>query len=64
MATYGIDTNVLVYWQMGDLPEHAHVEAFFEREVYSGRNELALCPLILYEFVHVVDHAAVDASVG
>lgn len=57
MATYGADTNVLAYWLMADLPEHPRVEAFLEREVYGGKGELAVCPLVLYELVHVVTDA-------
>ncbi|MFW5920231.1 MAG: TA system VapC family ribonuclease toxin, partial [Polyangiales bacterium] len=54
MTSYGIDTNVLVYWEMMDLPEHRPVEAFLEREVYTGDHQLAVAPLVLYEFVHIV----------
>jgi predicted nucleic acid-binding protein len=54
VSLLGVDTNVLVYWEMADLPEHAPVEAFFEREVYTGVHHLAIAPLVLYEFLHVV----------
>lgn len=54
MATWGVDTNVLVYWMMAEMPEHRRVEAFLEREVYAGANDLALAPQVLYEFIHVV----------
>jgi predicted nucleic acid-binding protein len=53
----GIDSNVLVYAHMPGLPGHERVAAFLREQLNDHEVKLALTPLILHEFVHVVTDA-------
>lgn len=53
MTATAIDTNVVLSWMVKGAPHHVETEAFLRRELGSGRR-IALLPLVLQEYVHVV----------
>jgi toxin-antitoxin system PIN domain toxin len=50
---YGLDTNVLVYAALADLPEHEAVAGFLRAQVVDAGNQAAIVPQVLYEYVHI-----------
>jgi predicted nucleic acid-binding protein len=50
----GIDTDVLVSWLVIGSPRHAEAKKFLETEVGDRGVSLALTPLVVHEFLHVV----------
>jgi predicted nucleic acid-binding protein len=50
----GIDTDVLVSWIVIGSPRHADAYRFIETEVRERGVSLALTPLVVHEFLHVV----------
>ncbi len=53
MTATAIDTNVVLSWMVKGAPHHAETGVFLRRELESGRR-IALLPLVLHEYVHVV----------
>lgn len=50
----GIDTDVLVSWIVVSSPRHAEAKQLLEAEVRERGVSLALTPLVVHEFLHVV----------
>jgi len=50
----GIDTTVLVHLEIPESPEHRRTHELLRREIMDGRQELALAPQVLTEFLHIV----------
>lgn len=50
----GIDTNVLVYAHLAAFPQHARARARVLLELANPKGGLAISPLVLHEFIHVV----------
>ena len=50
----GLDTNVLIYAHMPELPDHAKVRSFLLGQLADERVTLVITPNILHEFVHIV----------
>jgi toxin-antitoxin system PIN domain toxin len=56
-VTYGIDTNVLIYAHLTSFAEHQRVHAFLLSYLNEPEVTLAVTPLVLHEFLHVVTDA-------
>jgi len=50
----GIDTTFLVELEIEEAEHHAAARKFLEERIVTGREELAMAPQVLAEFVHVV----------
>lgn len=50
----GVDTNVLIYAHMPELPHHAAVRTFLLDQLARDDVSLVITPTVLNEFVHVV----------
>lgn len=50
----GLDTNVLIYAHMPELPDHARVRSFLLGQLADEGVTLVITPAILHEFVHIV----------
>ncbi len=50
----GVDTNVLIYSLMPELPHHDAVRSFLVAQLAHGDLTLVITPAILHEFIHVV----------
>ncbi len=50
----GVDTNVLIYAHMPELPDHVVVRSFLVDQLARDEVTLVITPGILHEFVHVV----------
>jgi predicted nucleic acid-binding protein len=50
----GADTTLLVHLEIAESPEHARAHAFLRREILAPRDQLAIAPQVLSEFIHVV----------
>jgi len=50
----GLDTNVLIYAHMPDLPDHARVRSFLLGQLAAEGVILVITPVILHEFVHII----------
>jgi len=50
----GLDTNVLIYAHMPDLPDHVRVRSFLLSQLANEDVTLVITPIILHEFVHVI----------
>lgn len=50
----GLDTNVLIYAHMPDLPDHARVRSFLLGQLADEDVILVITPVILHEFVHII----------
>ena len=57
MTRRGVDSNVLVYAHIPALAFHAPVRAFLLDQLRRADTRLALTPLTLHEFAHVVTDA-------
>lgn len=53
----GLDTNVLVYAHLPVLADSGRVRGYLQRRLADDGDRLALTPLVLHEFVHVVTDA-------
>ncbi len=53
----GVDTNVLIYTHLPSNPTQQSVREFFQERLSNHNNVLAVTPLVLHEFVHVVTDA-------
>ena len=53
----GLDTNVLVYAHLPVLADSARVRGYLQQRLADERCRLALTPLVLHEFVHIVTDA-------
>jgi predicted nucleic acid-binding protein len=53
-VTYGLDTNVLIFAHMPALVEHLPVSAFLGDLVRRDDTQLAVTPIVLHEFIHVI----------
>ena len=49
----GIDTNILVFLELREMPLHTQAHELLRREVLTTGEAVALAPQILAEFVHV-----------
>lgn len=56
-VTYGLDTNVLIFAHMPALAEHEPVRAFLGDLVRRDDTQLAVTPIVLHEFMHVITDA-------
>ncbi|HVG11140.1 MAG TPA: PIN domain-containing protein [Thermoanaerobaculia bacterium] len=50
----GLDTNVLIYAHMPDLPDHVRVRRFLLGQLADEDVSLVITPIILHEFVHII----------
>ena len=50
----GVDTTFLVELEIEESLRHRAAKEFFNKKVIGGRQQLALAPQVLMEFVHVV----------
>lgn len=50
----GLDTNVLIYAHMPDLPDHLKVRSFLLNQLANEDVTLVITPIILHEFVHII----------
>ncbi|HSG39732.1 MAG TPA: hypothetical protein VLE27_08860, partial [Thermoanaerobaculia bacterium] len=50
----GVDTNVLIYAHMAEMPHHEVVRGFLFDQLSRDDVTLVVTPGILHEFVHVV----------
>jgi predicted nucleic acid-binding protein len=50
----GVDTNVLIYAHMPELPHHPGVRSFLLDQLSRDDVALIVTPVILHEFVHIV----------
>ena len=50
----GVDTNVLVYTHLPSQPTHERVRRYLIDRLAAPRVTLAVTPLILHEFVHII----------
>jgi predicted nucleic acid-binding protein len=50
----GIDTDILVSWVMTGTARHAEASQIIEDEIQKRGASLAITPIVLREFVHVV----------
>lgn len=50
----GLDTNVLIYAHMPELPDHSRVRSFLLGQLADEDVTLVITPLILHEFVHII----------
>jgi toxin-antitoxin system PIN domain toxin len=53
-VTYGVDTNVLIYAHLASFAEHQKVHAFLLSQLNQPEVTLAVTPLVLHEFLHIV----------
>jgi predicted nucleic acid-binding protein len=53
----GVDTNVLIYAHMPELPQHELVRSYLLDQLAQDDVTLVITPAILHEFVHVVTDA-------
>jgi predicted nucleic acid-binding protein len=53
----GLDTNALVYAHLPAATDHTRVHAYLTRHLTNTSVKVALTPLVLHEFVHVVTDA-------
>jgi predicted nucleic acid-binding protein len=53
-VTLGIDTDVLVSWLVEVAPRHQDARRLIEKEVREEGSSIALTPLVVQEFLHVV----------
>ncbi len=53
----GVDTNVLIYAHMAELPQHELVRSYLLDQLAQDDVTLVVTPAILHEFVHVVTDA-------
>jgi predicted nucleic acid-binding protein len=50
----GLDTNVLIYAHLPSLPDHEIVRRYLLEQLRQERVKLAVTPMVLHEFIHVV----------
>ncbi|MEP7011630.1 MAG: TA system VapC family ribonuclease toxin [Acidobacteriota bacterium] len=50
----GVDTNVLIYAHMPELPHHVAVRGFLRDQLARDEVTLVITPAVLHEFLHVV----------
>lgn len=53
----GVDTNILVYLEIAEMPQHGSAHDLFRMEVLDRRETIALAPQVLSEFVHIATDA-------
>lgn len=53
----GLDSNVLIYAQLGAMEAHGAVRSFLLRQLEDPETQLVITPAILHEFVHIVTDA-------
>lgn len=57
MRLLGVDTNVLIYAHIASFAQHQRARAFLERQLNTAETALAVTPLVLHEFLHIVTDA-------
>jgi predicted nucleic acid-binding protein len=53
-VTLGIDTDVLISWLVEVSPRHTEARRLIENEVRERGGSIALTPLVVQEFLHIV----------
>lgn len=53
----GVDTNVLIYAQLSQFPQHSKVRNYLLQQLGDEANTLFVTPSVLHEFVHIVTDA-------